>query len=66
MAYVHPDDLWDAIVDAEVVGSDEGFESFIRYDIHDGDVLGKLVYDMCVAIACTVNARHPECKGLWD
>ena len=62
--YVHPDDLWDAIVDVEVVGSDEGFEEFV-YD-KDDDRLRSFVYDMCVAIACTVNAKHPDCKGLWD
>ena len=62
MKYVHPDDLWDAIVDAEVVGSDKGLEEFIA----DVGNLRKFVYDMCVAIANTVNARHPECKGLWD
>ena len=68
MVYVHPDDLWDALVDADVVGSDMGLEEFIRYDIHtdDGDVLGTFVYEMCVAIACTINAKHPDCKGLWD
>lgn len=64
--YVHPNDIWDAIVDAEVVGSDKRLEEFIRYDIHEGDVLGTFVYEMCVAIACTINAKHPECQQLWD
>ncbi len=64
MAYVHPDDIWDAIVDVEVVGSDKGLEEFV-YD-KDDDALRRFVYDMCVAIACTVNAKKPECKGLWD
>ena len=69
-AYVHPDDIWDAIVDVEVVGSDMGLEEFV-YGIEEAyggekGTLRDFVYNMCVAIACTVNAAHPECKGLWD
>ena len=64
--YVHPDDIWDAIVDVEVVGAGVGLEQFVMSSDKDfGNVLRNFIYDMCVAIACTVNAAHPECEGIF-
>ena len=58
--YVHPDDLYDAIVNADVVDNTRGADDVKPlYEYADKDD-ERLVYSLCEVLAAGINTNHEE------
>lgn len=54
--YLHPDDVFDEVLNTHVADSDVSLP-LLNYVTKDDE---NFVYALCEAIAAGVNARHPE------